>query len=89
MTWGSNPGRGKRFISSSRECPDWVWDPPSLIFNVYCGLFTGEKWLRHKDDPSPLVQILLSGAIPPLAPYDFMISIRTISPLLPVFLHFL
>jgi len=27
-------GRGKRF-SCSPECPDWIWDPPSLLFDGY------------------------------------------------------
>jgi hypothetical protein len=32
------PTEVKRFFSSP-ECPDWLWGPPSLLFNGYSGLF--------------------------------------------------
>jgi len=34
MIQGSIPGRGKRFFSSPTR-PDWLWGPPSLLFNGY------------------------------------------------------
>jgi hypothetical protein len=34
--WGSNPGRGKIFISSPK-CPDWLWGLPILLFSGYWG----------------------------------------------------
>jgi hypothetical protein len=36
--WGSIPGRGKRFFSSSQR-PDLLWCPPSLLSSGYHGLF--------------------------------------------------
>jgi hypothetical protein len=36
--WGLIPRRGKRFFSSP-QCPDWLWGPPSLLYNGYQGLF--------------------------------------------------
>jgi hypothetical protein len=31
-------GKAKRFFCSSKH-PDWVWDPPSLQFSEYWGIF--------------------------------------------------
>ena len=36
MVRGSNPYRGKGFFSSPKH-PDWLWGPPSLLFNGYWG----------------------------------------------------
>jgi hypothetical protein len=36
---GSIPGRGKRFFITKQR-PDRLWDPPSLLSNGYRGLFT-------------------------------------------------
>ena len=36
---GSILDRGKE-SSCSSDCPDWVWDPPSLLFNGYQGIFS-------------------------------------------------
>ena len=55
MGWtvqGSNPGRGKRFFSSS-ESQDWLWDLPSLLFNGQWHSFLEVKWLRCDADHSP------------------------------------
>jgi hypothetical protein len=30
--WGSIPDKGKRFVSVLQR-PDWIWDPPGLLFN--------------------------------------------------------
>jgi len=38
MIWGSNPSKGKRFVSSPK-CADWLWDPLTLLFNGYQGIF--------------------------------------------------
>jgi len=34
MIQGSNPGEGKRFLSSP-NLSDWVWGPPSQLFSEY------------------------------------------------------
>jgi hypothetical protein len=36
--WGSNPGGGWEFFPSPPR-PDRLWDPPSLLFNGYGGIF--------------------------------------------------
>lgn len=43
----SNPflehaGKGK-ILFSSPKFPDWIWDPPSLLLNGYCGTLRGTK----------------------------------------------
>jgi len=38
MVQGSNPGGGKIL----NTCPDWPWDPPSLLYNGYW-VFPGGK----------------------------------------------
>jgi hypothetical protein len=45
----SNPGRGKRFLSS----PDWIWDPPSLLFNKYRDSYLRAKRPEREVDHSP------------------------------------
>jgi hypothetical protein len=40
--WGSNPGRGLIFLSSSKR-PDRLWAPPSVLFNCYLWLFSWEQ----------------------------------------------
>jgi hypothetical protein len=39
MVQGSNPDRGKGFLSSPKD-PDWLWALPNLQFNEYWG-FSG------------------------------------------------
>jgi hypothetical protein len=34
---------------SSLTCPEWLWCPPSLLSNWYCGV----KWPEREADPSP------------------------------------
>jgi hypothetical protein len=34
----SNPSRNKRLFSSV-TCPDWLWDPPSILFSGYNEFF--------------------------------------------------
>ena len=47
----SNPGGVETF----RACPDWPWDPPSLLNNGY-RVFPGGKEQPERDaDPSPLL----------------------------------
>jgi hypothetical protein len=36
--WASNPSGGWEIFSLT-PCPDWLWDPPSLLSNTYEGLF--------------------------------------------------
>lgn len=38
--WVWYPSRSERFICST-ECPNWLWGPPRLQFNWYCGFFGG------------------------------------------------
>jgi hypothetical protein len=50
---GSNPARGKQFISSPKR-PNRAWYPLSLLFNVYRWLFTPEvNRLWHDVDHTP------------------------------------
>jgi len=51
MIWGSNPSKGKRFMSSPK-CADWLWGPLTLLFNGYQGSFPGVQWLGHDADHS-------------------------------------
>jgi hypothetical protein len=52
MIWGSNPSRGKRFISSSKH-PDWLWDY-LVSYSVGTGsCFLGVKWPGCEIDHSP------------------------------------
>ena len=52
MVQGSLPGRGKRFSSSPKH-PDWIWSPPSLLFNGNWVFLLGGKaarvcsWITH------------------------------------------
>jgi len=55
--------------------PDWVWSPPSLLFNVYWGALTPEvKQLGCEADYSPPSSaiVLMGGAVPPHLQYSFM-----------------
>jgi len=38
MIGGSSPDRGWEFVSSPPR-PEWLWGPPSSLFNEYRGLF--------------------------------------------------
>jgi len=63
MIHGSNPGRGKRFLSFPR-CRVQLWDPHSLC-NGCQDCFPGVKWPGHEVDHSFLVSRLrMSGALP-------------------------
>jgi hypothetical protein len=42
MVWGSKLSRIRRFISSKYS--DWLWDPPSLLFNRYWVLLLPPFW---------------------------------------------
>ena len=83
MVWGSNCGRSKRFYSSC-HCPDWLWGPPNLPFNVYLGSFLGGGRLS-----SPSMKLItqlhleprlrVSGTILLLPLHAFMVWRRQIS----------
>jgi hypothetical protein len=34
-------------------CPDCLWDPPSLLYNVYRVFSGGKEWPGRDADPSP------------------------------------
>jgi hypothetical protein len=58
MVWSSNPGLGKRVLSSER--PDRrVWVPHSLLFNAYLDSSPGVKWLGS----DVTTQLYLSRAV--------------------------
>jgi hypothetical protein len=38
-----SPAKAKRIFSSGLLCPDWLWGPPSLMYNGYRGSFAGGK----------------------------------------------
>jgi hypothetical protein len=42
----------------SEVCRDWLWDPPSLLFDVYWGSFPGVKRLGHEAIPLLLIMSL-------------------------------
>ena len=46
---GSNPGGGEIF----HTCPDWLWGPPSLLYNGYQVFPGGKERPGHDADPSP------------------------------------
>jgi hypothetical protein len=52
------------------KCPDWLWNPPSLLFNVYLGSFLGLKLQEPEVDHSPsCIKVKMSEAKPlPYAP---------------------
>jgi hypothetical protein len=47
----SVPGKCKIVFSTSQR-PDRLWDQQAS-YNVYSGLFPGEKWSGHEADYSP------------------------------------
>jgi hypothetical protein len=49
---GSNPGRDKRFFSSTKR-PDRLWSPPSLQFNEHRGSFPGKTQPEREINHSP------------------------------------
>ena len=51
VNWGSISNRDKIF--SSPKCPDWLWGPPSLLFNGYLGFLTLGTVARVKSNYSP------------------------------------
>jgi hypothetical protein len=62
-------------LFSSPKCPDWVWSPPSLVFNEHQGVLSpGVKQPRHEVYCSPQssaeVRNNCSHTFPP--PYTFM-----------------
>jgi hypothetical protein len=60
---GSIPGKSKRFPSIPHR-PDRLWDPPSLIFNRYWGLFPrGVKTGRNVKLITHLQQVLKSRMV--------------------------
>jgi hypothetical protein len=64
---GSIPGMGKIF--SSRQHPDWPWDPSSLLSNEYQGFFPRRvKRQGRETDHSPPYSAWAkeSGAKPPI-----------------------
>jgi hypothetical protein len=66
---GSFPGRGKIFFLSL-DLPDRIWDPPSLLLNVYLRPFSrGLKRLKLEADHSPPsnAKVNNGGVIPPLS----------------------
>jgi len=50
MVRGSNPGGGKVF----RNCPNWPWGPPSLLYSRRRISFPGVKWPGRDIDRPPL-----------------------------------
>jgi hypothetical protein len=69
----SSPGRGWEFFSSPPR-PDWLWSPPSLLYNgYYQGLWgwsgRGVKLTTHLH---LVPRSRMRGAIPPLPQYAFM-----------------
>jgi hypothetical protein len=44
VVWGSNPGKGYRFLSSPK-CPDRLCLSPSNLFTGYWRSFPGLMWL--------------------------------------------
>jgi hypothetical protein len=66
--WGSIPGSGKEFFSSSQN-PDRYWGPPNLLSKGYWWLFPPRlKRLGHEADHSTQsgAEVKNSGAIPSL-----------------------
>jgi len=76
MVQGSNPSRVKRFFFYPK-CPDWFWGSPSLLLNMYHGSFLGLKWLKPEFNYSPPsgAKVRMSGAVPVLPLYAFMVWI--------------
>ena len=53
----SNSGKG---LSLLQRRPDGIWDPPSLLFNGYTGVFPGDKLPQRKFEHSPSFSCLLT-----------------------------
>jgi hypothetical protein len=68
-TWGSIPGKGKRFFCSSQR-PDRLWGSRSLLYNGYRGFYPGAVWPEREADRSPPCNSKVKnfGAMP-LFPY--------------------
>jgi len=49
---GLNPGKDKRFFSSTKR-PDRLWDPPRLLFNGHRGSFPGKPQPERQINHSP------------------------------------
>jgi len=84
MVCTSNLSRGKRFFSSPK-CPDWLWGPPSLLFNGHGGLFPQElsRWDMRLTTHICLFPRIRSGAILPHPIYVFIVCVgNTLLPLL-------
>jgi hypothetical protein len=83
MVRGLNTRRGKS-LSSSPDHSDRIWNPPSLLFNVYRNCFPAVRCLERKVDhsPSSSTELRMSGLTPVLRPYTFMVWKGNISPYL-------
>ena len=47
------PGIESRLGEIFRTCPDWLWGPPSLLYNGYRVFPGGKERPGHDADPSP------------------------------------
>jgi len=86
MIHGSNPSRGKRFVSYPNH-PHLLWDPSSLLFNREQGVLSqswSSKGMRLTTHLQLKPRLRMSDAIPPLPHMTSLVCIGSILPLVPI-----